>query len=896
MSLEPGTHLGPYEITTPLGAGGMGEVYRARDKRLERTVAIKVLPREVSANADRKQRFEREARTISSLNHPNICALYDVGSQDGIDYLVLEFVDGETLEKRLERGPLPKDVLLRHGMEIADALEKAHRSGVIHRDLKPANIMLTKSGAKLLDFGLAKWSAAAASEEEILKTLTARATKLTEEGTILGTFQYMAPEQLEGKEADARTDLFAFGVVLYEMATARPAFAGKTKASLIAAILSAEPTPIATLQPMTPPALERLVRGCLEKDPDERWQTAHDIKLQLRAVAEGGSTAGVPAPVMARRKSRERILLAALAVMAMAAGLLGILYVRRTPEEARVVRASIKPAPNTVLSLIGPSRAGFAVSPDGLRLAYTATSAEGKVLLWVRPIDSLQAQLLPGTEGAGYPFWSPDNRFIGFFAGGRLKKVDATGGPPLTLCDAINGRGGTWNREGVILFAPTTSSPVHRVPAAGGEPTPITTLDQSKNVQSHRWPFFLPDGRHFLYVAGGPFSSQESPTNTIMVGSLDSKESKALFRNYSNAIYASGRIVFLREHTLMAQPFDAKNLELTGDALPIADLVQQDEGRIVGLFSASQNGVLTYVEGSSGADRQLIWVNRSGNRVGDVPGADAYDDGLISPDGKTVLFTLSSSGSDIWTYDLARGVKTRLTFGAASAQANNGGVWSPDGRRVAYTSLRGGKFGIYQRAADGSGGEEIVVSGDRSPMYANDWSPDGKILAFYTSNSDLGGFFELWMAPLGGSAKPYPFLQGQFSQLGARFSPDGKFVTYFSTESGRPEVYVVRFPGPGGKWQVSNGGGTWPRWGQNGKEIFYLSPDSKIMASEVKNGGAGFEVGAGHALFETRPYRTGGATFDVAPDSQRFLIDYSLQQPNTAITLVVNWDAELRKK
>src|SRR5215831_7695365 len=434
MALALGTKLGPYEIVGLLGAGGMGEVYRARDTRLERTVAVKVLPTEVSANPERKQRFEREARAISSLNHPNICALYDVGSQDGIEYLVLEFVEGETLEKRLEKGPLPTEVLLRHGMEIADALEKAHRSGVIHRDLKPANIMLTKSGAKLLDFGLAKWTAGA-SEEETLKTLTTGGAKLTERGTILGTFQYMAPEQLEGKEADARTDLFAFGEVLYQMATARPAFAGKTKASLIAAILSAEPVPIATVQPMTPPALERLVRGCLEKDPEERWQTAHDVKLQLRAIAEGGSQSGVPALVATQRKTRERLLLAALGVTTLAAALLGVLYLKRAPDRSRVVRSYIKAMPNSSF-LVGGQQGGFAISPDGRLLAYVAQGAEGKALLWVRPIDSLQALALPGTDDPSFPFWSPDSRMIGFFTSGKLKKIEASGGPPLTLCDA----------------------------------------------------------------------------------------------------------------------------------------------------------------------------------------------------------------------------------------------------------------------------------------------------------------------------------------------------------------------------------------------------------------------------------------------------------------------------
>jgi len=891
MVLASGTKLGPYEIQSALGAGGMGEVYRARDTRLERSVAIKVLPAEVSANAERKQRFEREARTISSLSHPNICALYDVGSQDGLEYLVLEYVDGETLEKRLEKGPLPTDVLLRHGIEIADALEKAHRSGVIHRDLKPANIMLTKSGAKLLDFGLAKWSAAGASEEETLKTLTAAATKLTEQGTIVGTFRYMAPEQLEGKEADARTDLFAFGEVLYEMATARAAFAGKTKASLIAAILSAEPAPISTLQPMTPPALERLVRGCLEKDPDERWQTAHDVKLQLRAIAEGGSQSGLPAPVSARRKIRERLGWAAAAVAALIAAFFALGYFQRAPSEARVTRSYIKPMANSSF-VLGGTASGFALSPDGRRLAYVATTPEGKELLWVRPLDSLQPQPLAGTEGAAFPFWSPDSRFIGFFAGGKLKKIEASGGPPLTLCDATTGRGGTWNREGVILFAPTVSSPIHRVSAAGGAATPVTVLDASKDESSHRWPNFLPDGRRFLYVAGSSFASKEIPTNSILVGSLDSKESKLLFHTHANAIYTSEHLLFLRLNTLMAQPFDAKRLELTGEAFPVADPVQEDEGRMHGVFSASENGVLTYVEGASGGGWQLIWVDRSGKKLGEVPGADAYADAQISPDGKRLAFTLRSSGNDIWVYDIARGVKTRLTFGAASSQANSAGVWTPDGRQIAYSCARAAKFGLCLRPSDGSGNEEVILAGTEYPRYPNDWSPDGKLLTYYESRLGVLG---IWMLPLSGERKPYPFLQSPFNQFGARFSPDGKWLAYFSLESGRAEVYVVPFPGPGGKWQVSTGGGTWPRWRRDGKEILYLSPDNKLMAAEVRASGSSFEIGAVRALFETRPYRSGGATFDVSADGQRFIIDYAQEQPSAAITLVVNWTADLKK-
>jgi hypothetical protein len=521
-----------------------------------------------------------------------------------------------------------------------------------------------------------------------------------------------------------------------------------------------------------------------------------------------------------------------------------------------------------------------------------ATTPEGKELLWVRPLDSLQAQPLAGTEGAAFPFWSPDSRFIGFFAGGKLKKLEASGGPPLTLCDATTGRGGTWNQEGVILFAPTVSSAIHRVSAAGGAATPVTTLDASKNEASHRWPYFLPDGRHFLYVAGSSFAPKENPTNSILVGSLDSKESKFLFHTHANAIYISGHILFQRQNTLMAQPFDAKRLELTGEAFPVADPVQEDVGRMHGVFSSSENGVLTYVEGASGAGWQLIWVDRSGKKLGEVPGADAYADPQISPDGKRLAFTLQSSGYDIWVDDIARGVKTRLTFGAASSQANQAGVWSPDGRRIAYSCAGAAKFGLCLRPSDGSGNEVVILAGTEYPRYTNDWSPDGRVLA---CNESRLGIWEIWMLPLSGERKPYPFLQSPFNQLGARFSPDGKWVAYTSLESGRAEVYVVPFPGPGGKWQVSTGGGNWPRWRRDGKEIFYLSTDNKVMAAEVRASGSSFEIGTVRALFETRPYRSGGSVFDVTADGQRFIIEYAGEQPTAAITLVVNWTAEAKK-
>ncbi|HSS45480.1 MAG TPA: protein kinase, partial [Thermoanaerobaculia bacterium] len=555
MTLAAGTRLGPYEITGALGAGGMGEVYRARDTRLERTVAVKVLPSHLSASPEVRQRFEREAKTISQLSHPHICALYDVGREGDTEYLVMELLEGETLSERLAKGPLPLEQTLRYGIETADALDKAHRQGIVHRDLKPGNVMLTKSGVKLLDFGLAKAMAPPAPRG----SLTALPTQqgLTQEGTILGTFQYMAPEQLEGKETDTRSDIFAFGAVLYEMATGRKAFSGSSQASLITAIMSSEPASISSVQPMTPPALDRVVKTCLAKDPDDRWQTAHDVMLQLKWIAEGGSQAGVPGPIVARRKSRERLAwgMAAVAFLMALAAVSAFLYLQDRREAPRMVRSSIL-LPEKLRFDLGT--VPVAVSPDGRRIAFAASDAEGKKLLWVRSLDALSAQPLAGTDGACCPFWSPDGRFLGFFASGKLKKVEASGGPAQTLCDAPNNRGGTWNRAGEIAFAPAARDPIQRVPSSGGAATPATKLDSSRGEISHRWPFFLPDGRHFLYFAMGAFYGPKAVSNGIYVGSLDSQERRLLLRADSNVAYAPpGYLLFLRERTLMAQPFNA---------------------------------------------------------------------------------------------------------------------------------------------------------------------------------------------------------------------------------------------------------------------------------------------------------------------------------------------------
>jgi Tol biopolymer transport system component len=869
----------------------MGEVYRARDLRLERTVAVKILPEQLTHDPARKQRFEREAKTISSLNHPNICTLHDIGSQDGVDYLVMECVEGEALAKRLKKGPLPLEQALKYGAQIADALDKAHRAGIVHRDLKPGNIMLTAAGAKLLDFGLAKPSAPLSSGAAL--TATAQTTPVTQEGTIVGTFQYMSPEQVEGKELDGRSDIFSLGAVLYEMVTGKQAFEGKSQLSVAAAILEKEPAAIRTIKPLTPPALDHAIRRSLMKEPERRWQSASDLAGELQWIAEGGWQSAAAASPAAGSRRRQGFLAAAAVIGVAAAIFTGFLHWGRAPAKPRILRSYIKAMPNSSF-VLSPQQGGFAMSPDGIRLAYVAQTADGKSLLWVRPLDSLEALPLSGTEEASFPFWSPDGSYIGFFASGKLKKIESSGGPPLTLCDAPNPRGGTWNQYGEILFTPNLNVPLHRVSASGGTPIPVTSLDHpERGVTTHRWPQFLPDGHHFIYVAGTPLTPRENPANAIMVGSLDSKESKFLLHSHASAQYVSGQILFLRQTTLMAQPFDAKRLELTGEASPIADPVNEAELTLYSMFSAAEKGLLAYMEGTSSARRELLWLDRTGKTVGEVPGLDTYMSPRISPDGKRILYTLVAPWYEVWSYDMSLGVKTRLTFGTSSGRAQLSAVWSPDGQRIAYMSIRAGKWGLYEKAADGSGNEEVLMEDTQTIKYMNDWAPDGKYLSFQQA---LQGVNEIWLLPLTGERKPMPFLQSQFAANLSSFSPNGKWLAYCSTESGEQKVYVVPFPGPGGKWQVSPGGGCYARWRRDGKELFYLSHDNRIMAAEVKTDGSSFAIGAVKPLFETRIYRSTFGGFDVAADGQRFIICYEPGQPNVAITLVENWDAELNRK
>ncbi len=712
MSLISGSRLGPYEVLSPLGAGGMGEVYKAKDARLERTVAIKVLPTQLSSSEEVRQRFEREAKTISQLSHPHICAIYDVGNQDGVEYLVMEYLEGETLAERLVKGPLPTEQTLRYGIEIAGALDKAHRQGIVHRDLKPANVMLTKSGVKLLDFGLAK-AVQPASSAATLTSLPTEGPALTAEGTILGTFQYMAPEQLEAKEADARTDIFAFGAVLYEMATGQKAFSGRSRASLIGAILKDEPPPIATIQPMTPPALDRVVRTCLAKDPEERWQSAHDIKSELAWIAQAGSQAGVAATALGGRKSRERVawILAALFGIGLAVALaVSVMRRPRASGEERAVKLSVLP-PQKETFIPGM----IALSPDGSRLAFIAAGADGQNLLWIRPLDAVEARPLPGTEGAYGPFWSPDGRFLGFFAEGKLKKIEASGGPPQILYSLVTfvGRGGTWNRDGIILFAPSPTSALVRISEAGGASTPVTKLDDSRQENSHRWPVFLPDGRHFLYYA----RSRQKENRAIFVGSLDSKETRFLMNGTSNVLFAPGSsgasegyLLFEREGWLVARKLDAATLRFEGDPIPIAEKIQASDPLTAAMFTVSGTGVLAYGKGTSTGPQQLTWFDRSGKRLGAIEEPGYSLDMNLSPDEKRVAVDVVSfdvGGRELWQMELTRGVSARLTLGDKLEVSP---VWSPDGSRIAFGSYSTGEPpDIIEKPSSGVGKEEAAL-------------------------------------------------------------------------------------------------------------------------------------------------------------------------------------------
>ena len=908
MALAAGTRLGPYEILAPLGAGGMGEVYRARDTRLDRTVAIKILPSHLSDNAEARQRFDREARAISSLNHPNICTLYDVGHQDGSDFLVMEHLEGETLADRLKKGPLPPEQVLRYGTQICEGLDKAHRSGVIHRDLKPGNIMLTRSGAKLLDFGLAKPLAAVAAAGApvgsltpatptiSLPALTSPTSPLTHEGSVVGTFQYIAPELLQGAEADARSDIFAFGCVLYEMLTGKPAFTGKNQASVIASILALDPAPVSSLQPLTPAALDLLVANCLAKEPEERIHSTHDLLLQLRMIAatsapQANSAAALPA----RARSNLKIAWSLTALFAIAAVVLAIFFVWKAAEPHYSTHSYILP-PDKTEFLFTNAGGTISISPDGRRLAFTAHLQGQPDMLYVQALNSSLAQALTGTENAAFPFWSPDSRYIGFFADGRMRKVDANGGPPQTLCDAPIGRGGAWNSSGTIVFAATTTAALSTVAESGGTPAELTQLSTTDSENSHRWPQFLPDGKHFLY-----FVRSDTPENSgIFIGSLGSKERRLVLHNAWPGIYASGYLLFLRDDTLMAQPFDTSKLMLNGNSVPLAEHVTANSPTVYGVFSASNNGVLIlHTGGGTGSGMQLMWFDRSGKSLGEVvPGTDLYPNPAPSPDGSRLAYSLFDSGkADIWVLDLKRQTRTRITFGP-HLQGNP--VWTPDGKSIIYSSIRvpGGLQHMYQKAADGTGGEQTVLDTKNSLQIPISVSRDGRYLT-YQFNEGHG--YHLWVLPLFGDRKPFPLNEPRpgVVEFSGVISPDGKWIAYASNESGPFQIYLKPFPSGQGKWQVSSSpvGPAVINWRADGKELFFATGTLELIAVDFAVEKGTPRLGAPHALFHLTSSVLGIPAFTVMPDGKRFIVNTAPEGASTGrpLTLITNWTADLKK-
>ncbi|HTM58419.1 MAG TPA: protein kinase [Candidatus Udaeobacter sp.] len=881
--MNPGTRLGPYEVLAPLGAGGMGEVYRARDTRLGRDVAIKVLPVSVSQNSEVRARFEREARAVSQLNHPHICVLYDVGREGDVDYLVMEHIEGETLAARIERGPLPTPDLLRIGIEIADALDKAHRAGFVHRDLKPANVMLTKSGAKLLDFGLARVTGLSASNTD-LSTSPTVTRALTTEGSIVGTFQYMAPEVLEGREADARSDLWALGAILYEMATAHRAFEGKSQASLIGAIMNTEPAAVTQVAPLAPPALERVIRACLAKDPDQRIQTAHDVKLQLQWIAEGGSLAGVPAPVAARRRGRERV-----AWMIAGAGLLaslafGFLAWRNATRAPHVMRFEL--GIPTALTPGGPVR----VSPNGLAVAFNATDSSGVQQLWLRAFDDAECRPLPGTQGAGRPFWSPDSRYVAFFADNKLKKILVSGGRPETICEAPGGSDGSWGGD-VILFDGDGAHPtVRMVSSSGGEARIAAGPDSARHELASNWPEMLPDGKHFLFIA----QNAQSDLSEVRLGDVGSKKSVPVLKGESRVEFAPpGYLLFEREGALMAQRLDVGSGKLGGEAHTVTDRIGVNRGNGMPYFSASRNGVLTYSEAGSSM-RQLQWMDRGGKVLEAVGTPASNTDLALSPDGRMLAVEINDASGqavDLWVRDLTRGISSRFTTDPAN---DLWPVWSEDSKRLYWTSNRSGLFQVYVRSLEGVGSDSLFYKG-ANQTGPTDVSRDGNYLACMVS--DGTGGWDVIALPTHGEIKPIPVAATRFSETRGRFSPDGRWIAYDSDQSGRTEVYVRSFPGPGAPVQISNQGGVDARWRADGLELYYRTPQQMLMAVPVKIGER-FEAGTPVPLFASPLVAQGLqiSRYQPSADGKRFLFSAPLRTSRSAPIVVFNWTEDLRKK
>jgi Tol biopolymer transport system component/tRNA A-37 threonylcarbamoyl transferase component Bud32 len=909
-----GKTISQYNILEKLGEGGMGVVYRARDTKLDRDIALKFLPPELTKDASARERFIHEAKAASALSHPNVCAIHDIQDHENQMFIVMDFVDGQTLREKQDSISFKQAIDI--GIQVADGLAAAHEKGIVHRDIKPENIMIRKDGiAQVMDFGLAK--------------LRGNVSRLTKEGSTVGTAGYMSPEQVQGQDTDHRSDIFSFGVLLYELLTGQLPFKGVHETALAYEIVNVDPAPMSSIKPDIDPHLDAIVLECLEKDPRERTQSIAQVSLDLKKYKRDTSRQRASRIAAARSivrtsegaqplggyepsKGLPIAWIVAASVLFICAVTFGVMYFKRPPTGLQTISAYILPPEKLTFAAQSGGLGGghLALSPDGSMLAFVAADSSGKTRLMVRALNALNAKEFPTTEGACYPFWSPDNRYVGFFQSGKMKKIEASGGPSVTICDAPNGRGGSWNQNGVIIFS-NAADPIYEVPAAGGVAAAVTKLDTSRNEKTHRWPHFLPDGRHFLYFSRSSFGGVERKEDALVVGSLDGNENKRLMAAKGNVVYASGCLVYLRERTLMAQPFDAGKLETSGDAMPIAEPVDYDLAYNRALFSASQNGTLIYQSSSTQYGLQLEWFDRTGTSLGTIAPPADYGGVSLSPDGKRLAFDIydySSGNRDIWIYDIARGLKTRFTFDPSVDQSP---VWSPDGSRIAFCSDRKEHLDLYQKTTSGAGVEEVLLEspGAKFPV---DWSADGTFIAYIIY--EIKKTDDVWILPVdpGGAGEdrmPFAFLQAESDEDVSQFSPDMRWISYLSNESGNVEVYVCPFIGADGrptvsqsrKWQVSTNGvgynaGVCIKWNRNGKELFYLSNDNKLMAADVKASGSTFDVGAIRPLFEVKAKGLVGF-YDVTADGQKFLIGIQVGgQSVTPLTLVTNWHAELKRK
>jgi Tol biopolymer transport system component len=899
MTLSPGARLGPYEITGAIGAGGMGEVFRARDPKLNRDVAIKVLPAAFADDPERLARFTREAQTLASLNHPNIAAIYGIeesvpSTSSGtsvtgaepveapVRALVMELVEGEDLSVHIARGPIAIAEALPIARQIAEALEAAHEQGIVHRDLKPANIKVRSDGTvKVLDFGLAKAMGLRQAQPpgdtdaELVEASPTMSRHMTEAGMIIGTAAYMSPEQAKGKSVDKRTDIWAFGVVLYEMMSGKRAFKGEDVSETLASVLK-DKVPMDELPAATPPRLKRLIERCLNRDLKTRLRDIGEARIEIAGIETGGPDGAVSAATTAdaayATRSRLPWALVAVLTITLAAGLLAWAPWRAVPVPFET-RLDINTQPTD-------DPMSFAISPDGRRMVFVATGPDGKSQLWLRPLDQTAAQVLPGTEDASYPFWSPDSRSVAFFTSTKLKRLDIGAGLPQTLVDRGGGRGGSWSTEGIILTG-TNSGPLSKVSASGGATSDATKATPAQG--GHRWPHFLPGGRQFLFYVHGEGGG-------LYLGSLDSLDSKRLAPADSGAQFvAPDWLLFLRQGTLMAQHLDLRRGELTGEPVSIAEQVAFDGARAKGAFSVSHEGSIANRTGAFSAS-QFTWFDRSGKVVGTLGSSDrnGLSQPTLSPDGRRVAaFRTTQGDPDLWLFEAGR--ETRFTF-----EGGRYPLWSPDGARIAFADKAGAS--LKQKSSAGGGAEELLLASSAGSIAPYSWSPDGRFLIYNRRDPVTTG--DLWVLPLDGKQKPSVFLNSKFEERLAQFSPDGRWVAYTSDESGRNEVYLRPFPASSGQFPVSTLGGTAPRWRKDGKELFYIAPDGRLMAVTMglTTTGRAPAMGAPVALFQ--PHLLGGGAavvgfmwqYDVAPDG-RFLINVTVGDTVTApITVIQNWN------